>query len=671
VAKVPRSVVLGTAGHIDHGKTTLVRALTGKDTDRLPEEKRRGITIELGFAPWALGPDLEASIVDVPGHESFVRTMVAGAGGIDAVILVVSAEDGVMPQTREHINVCRLLGVAHGVVALTKVDRLEGDDEAVELAIDDVREALRGTVFASSTIVPCSGQTGHGLEALRDEVRRVVSSMPRRETRGDPIMPLDRVFTMKGHGTVVTGTLLAGVVALDRESSLHLVPAGEHRQPREVRARAAQVRGSERDRILAGSRIALNLGGIDTQEIHRGDVLTAGQTVQRSSILHAFLDHLPGHSAPWKDGASVQVCAGTAYAVGRLHPLWLAPTDDPEATDEASGSNVVIAPGRSGIVRVRLESPLPTWRDQRLIVRGFEDPSEDHQGRTVGGGFVIDPEPAVGRGQRARWIAVSRALLDSDPRARVLALVHDAGVAGAQAASVARRAGLRDVGDVIAPLLGEKGQLVDLGGGRLVHGAHLQPLVARTITVVDRFHADNPMQPGIGRAAVEGMLGSMIAPDVAALAVERAMARGALTVVDDHGTVARPGKGLQAGGELPEHMQRVLDLYVTGDMTPPTLREVEENAKLPGRKILEIVGILQRTGRLIKVTPELSFSKQSHDRLLDQVRERLRDHGTIDVQALKQMTGLTRKFVVPFLEHLDQLQITLRQGDTRIPGPRA
>ena len=289
----------------------------------------------------------------------------------------------------------------------------------------------------------------------------------------------------------------------------------------------------------------------------------------------------------------------------------------------------------------------------------------------MGGGVVVDPEPATGRGQRGRWIAVSRALTDPDPKTRVLALVQDAGTAGAHAEALARRAGVRDLGDLVGPLTGDKGELVELGGGRFVHASQVQPLVLRAITVVDRFHADNPMQPGVGRAAVEGMLGSAIAPDVAALAVERAIARGALKPVDDHGTLARPGKGLVAGGELPEHMQRVLDLYVEGDTTPPTLREVEERSSLPARKILEIVGILQRTGRLIKVTPDLSFSKQSHERLLEQVRERLREHGTIDVQALKQMTGLTRKFVVPFLEHLDQLQITLRQGDTRIPGPRA
>ena len=245
MAKAPRSLVLGTAGHIDHGKTTLVRALTGIDTDRLPEERRRGITIELGFAAWEMAPDLKASIIDVPGHEGFVRTMVAGAGGIDLVVLVVSAEDGVMPQTREHLNVCQLLGIEHGVVALTKVDRLEGDEEAIELAVEDVRGALEGSVFAEAEIIPCSGQTGEGLDALRATLVRLAGKLPRRDDKGPVILPIDRAFTIKGHGTVVTGTLLSGVVDLGADNRLRLVPAGPGRAPREVRSRGAQVRSAE------------------------------------------------------------------------------------------------------------------------------------------------------------------------------------------------------------------------------------------------------------------------------------------------------------------------------------------------------------------------------------------------------------------------------------------
>lgn len=668
----PRALVLGTAGHIDHGKTTLVRALTGVDTDRLPEEKRRGITIELGFAALELGPELRASIVDVPGHEGFVRTMVAGAGGIDVVILVVSAEDGVMPQTREHINVCRLLGIEHGVVALTKIDRLEGDAEAIELAAEDVRAALHGSVFEPAKIVPCSAQTGEGIPELLAELRRLAARVPRRDAQGAPILPIDRVFTIKGHGTVVTGTLMAGLVDLAVDNHLRLVPAGPGRPERDVRSRGAQVRSAEQARVMAGNRLALNLANVEVTELHRGDVLTRGPLVIATSTMHAMVQHLPGKDAAWAHDTSVQLCAGTAHTAARLDPLWHAPHPDGSAP---AGAEVTIPPGHEGLVRIRLEQPLPLWRGQRLVLRGFSSSTvagaHDDQGLTLGGGVVIDPEPSSGRGQRARWIALGRALADPDPATRVRALVHDAGMVGIEAAAVERRSGVRDAGALLRTLGEGKGAvLVPLPGERFVHVEAARPLVDRVITGVDRFHADNPMQPGIGRAAAEALLGARVAPAVAAWAVDQAMARGALRAVDDQGTLARPGKGVPAEGALPEHMQRVLDEYQRAGLEAPNLKDVQAACGLVGKQVLEIVGVLQRTGRLVKLTADISLPRAQHDALVQQVREHLAEHGTIDVQALKQLSGLSRKYAVPLLERLDELQITRRDGDRRVPGPR-
>ncbi|MBK6921159.1 MAG: selenocysteine-specific translation elongation factor [Deltaproteobacteria bacterium] len=667
MSKSPHAIVVGTAGHIDHGKTTLVRALTGIDTDRLPEEKRRGITIELGFAAWPIAPDLEASIVDVPGHEGFVRTMVAGAGGIDLVVLVVSAEDGVMPQTREHINVCRLLGVAAGVVALTKIDRLGDDPEALELATDDVRGALAGTPFAEAPIVPCSAVTGVGIEQLRDTVRRIAAKLPRRDNGGAVILGVDRVFTIKGHGTVVTGTLLSGSVDVRGDESLVLVPHGPDREPFAVRARAAQVRGDTRDRVLAGCRLALNLAGVERTAVERGDVVTRGPEVARQSFVHAKLLHLPGHSPTWTHGTTLQICAGTAHGVGVLDPLWVVPSAG--ATGEASSSDgVEVPPGAEAIVRIRLEAPLPLWRGQRLVVRAFAEPHDDWSGRTVGGGVVLDPEPSEGRGQRPRWIALARALDHADAEVRRNALLHDAGLAGIDTDALSRRAG----GDARAQLQRQiaRGELLELQGGRFVLEAGLRPVVERCIALVDRFHAANPLQAGMARAALEGALEGRLAADVRALAVDRAIARGGLRVVDDFGTVARPGKGLQPGGELPGHMKSILARYLEGGLTPPTLREVGDAVARPPRDVLEMVTSLQRMGKLVRITADLSLARESHDELCSRVRTHLREHGTIDVQALKQLAGLSRKFAVPMLEHLDELQITLRQGDARIPGPK-
>lgn len=673
MAKPSRALVLGTAGHIDHGKTTLVRALTGVDTDRLPEEKRRGITIELGFAAFELSPELRASIVDVPGHEGFVRTMVAGAGGIDIVILVVSAEDGVMPQTREHINVCRLLGIEHGVVALTKVDRLEGDAEAIELAAEDVRAALQGSVFEPAKIVPCSALTGEGMPELLAELRRLAAKVPRRDAQGAPILPIDRVFTIKGHGTVVTGTLMSGLVDLAVDNHLRLVPAGAGRTERDVRSRGAQVRSADQARVMAGNRLALNLANVEVAELHRGDVLTRGPFVVATTTVHAMLQHLPGRDPAWAHDTSVQLCAGTAHATARLDPLWHAPHPDHEA--EPPGSEPTIPPGHEGLVRIRLEQPLPLWRGQRLVIRGFSSSTvagaHDDQGLTLGGGVVIDPEPSSGRGQRARWIAVGRALADSDPAARVRALVHDAGLVGIDLTAVERRTGLRDAATLLRAMSEGKGAvLVPLPGDRFVHAEAARPLVDRVITGVDRFHADNPMQPGIGRALAEALLGARVAPAVAAWAVDQAIARGALRAVDDQGTLARPGKGVPADGALPEHMQRVLDEYQKAGLEAPNLKDVQAACGLGSKQILEIVGVLQRTGRLVKLTADISLPRANYDALVEQVRAHLGEHGTIDVQTLKQLSGLSRKYAVPFLERLDEQQITRRDGDRRVPGPR-
>lgn len=673
MAKAPRSLVLGTAGHIDHGKTTLVRALTGIETDRLPEERRRGITIELGFAAWEMAPDLRASIIDVPGHEGFVRTMVAGAGGIDLVILVVSAEDGVMPQTREHLNVCQILGIEHGVVALTKVDRLEGDEEAIELAVEDVRSALAESVFAEAPIIPCSGQTGEGLDELRSTLVRMASKLPRRDARGSVVLPIDRAFTIKGHGTVVTGTLLSGVVDLGADNRLRLIPAGPSRATREVRSRGAQVRSADQQRVSAGSRLALNLASIEVAEIHRGDVLTRGPTVEAGTVLHAMVAHLPGRDPAWGHGTGVQLCAGTAHAPARLDPLWCVPL--PDEVPPADPQEVTIPPGREGLVRIRLEQPLPLWRDQRVVLRAFSASTtagaHDDHGLTIGGGLVIDPSPSSGRGQRPRWIALGRALASSDPAERIRALVHDAGVHGIDSTAVTRRSGLTDAPARLRAMSeGKRAELIALGGDRWVHAETARPLIDRVIAGVDRFHADNPMQPGIGRASAEGLLGNRVDAAVASWAVDQAIGRGALRAVDDQGTLARPGKGVPTEGELPEHMQRVLDRYVEAGVTAPNLKDVQAACGLTNRQVLEIVGVLQRTGRLVKLTQDISLARSSHDALVDRVREHLREHGRIDVQALKAMTGLSRKYAVPFLEHLDQLQVTRRSGDERLPGAR-
>ena len=730
MARSTRALVLGTAGHIDHGKTSLVHALTGVDTDRLPEEKRRGITIELGFAAWELGPGLSASIVDVPGHEAFVRTMVAGAGGIDLLLLVVSAEEGVMPQTREHLHVCQLLGLRHAVVALTKIDRLgepadprtasepaaDADPAdaraaseragAIDLAEADVRAALLELApgLADAPIVPCSAHTGEGLPALVAAVRRVAATVPARPTRDRPIVPIDRVFAIKGHGTVATGTLLCGRIDLTRDARFQLIPTGE-RAPRELRARALHFRGVASEQAAPGSRVALNLGNVGTEDLARGDVISSGPRVARGQTCLAVLTHLPHDELPWRSGTAVQLCAGTASTTARLDPLAIvedlseatapeltaahpaprraapatsvlvqpvitpvagtAPTN-PDSTSTPA-SRVTVPPGATALVRLRLDAPLPLWHGQRLIVRSARDSDQAHRhGHTTGGGVLVDPEPGRGRGQRPRWRALGRALASPLPDTRVRALLRDAGALGSDRDTLERRAGLIDLEPVLSDIRAA-GDAIALGEHRWVDAAVLAPLAAAAAAQVERFQREHPLQPGLGRAAVVGGLPGRVAADVAAAAVAHAVTRGLLRA---DGELLMYATGTAADPALPPKVQAVLDLFRGAGIAPPTLREVQEQAGLGERQALEALGALQRSGALVRVSPELSLAREHHEALLERARVHLRNHGRLDVQTLKTLTGLSRKFVVPFLEHLDRLQISRRQGDLRIPGPR-
>ncbi len=674
MAKAPRSLVLGTAGHIDHGKTTLVRALTGVDTDRLLEEKRRGITIELGFAAWPIAPGVEASIVDVPGHEGLVRTMIAGAGGIDLMIMVISAEDGVMPQTREHLRICSLLGITQGVVALTKIDRLEGDQEAIEFAIEDVREALQHTPFCGAPIVPCSAPEGIGLNELRGAIRRAISQLPRRPSDDRAILPIDRIFTVKGHGTVVTGTLLHGRLS-ERETSLDLVPVGAERPRRSLRARGLEVRGSSVGKVRSGSRSAINLAGIATSELRRGDVLTSGARVERSTIVHALIDHLPHSTGPWKDGAAVEVCAGTAHCTGRLTTLATLDSNDNDNGDGElrPSESRTLGPGERGLLRIQLDPPIPCWHGQRLVLRRLHA-TADLEGDTIGGGVLIDPEPSQGRRQRLRWIAVASGLNTEDPSVRARALLVDAGALGIDRHSLERRAGIIDsAAESALQALVESAEVIALGRDRWVLRRHVDDIAARAVQVVEQFHHEHALQPGLGRAALEGSLGekgARVASDVASAAIDLACKRGDLCLFDDQGLLTRPGRGL-AEDHLPQALQRIVDLYEARGIAPPTRKEVEAATSMSSRALLDAISTLQRLGALIRLTNELSLAASSHASLSQTIREHLREHGKIDVQAFKALTGLSRKFAMPMLEHFDRLQLTRREGEHRVAGNRA
>jgi selenocysteine-specific elongation factor len=672
-----RQFVLGTAGHIDHGKTALVRALTGIETDRLPEEKRRGITIELGFAHWRSGDDLQIGVVDMPGHEALVRTMVAGAGGVDAVLLVIAAEDGVMPQTREHLHVCELLGLRHAVVALSKVDRLRigagSEDEVaelIELASDDVRATLAGGPFADAPIIPVSAHTGEGMDELRAALLRLAKDLPTRGHKDLPVLPIDRVFSMRGHGTVVTGTLLRGELDLDKQPELELVPSGHARSRTSVRLRGMQIHGGDTRRVRAGTRTALNLGNVAVDEIARGDVITRGAKVVTSDRVLALVEQLGFGSRAWTRDTALQLCAGTASTAAHLVPLALTDPESGKLIEPSPGaSKPAIGPGARGLVRLYLDTPLAIWAGQRVILRAYSAAHANFEGLTVGGGVIVDPLPE--RRLPARRVALAQALLSEEPGDRAQALVLDAGALGLDAHTVAVRGRIEEPGKLLGRLSRPGGPLLELPGGRWFDRRLLDELVRAGVSEADRYHKAHPLQPGIARATLEASLPGHPAPELARAAVDAAIEQGALHVADRAGSLARPGKGSLDPDALPEPMQRMLDLYRSGGQAPPTLRDIADKLGLEPKRVLEYVGLLQRGGLLVRVSDDLSYAASAHVELLRRVREHLAKHGEIDVQALKDLTQLSRKFAVPFMEHLDHLGITRREGDRRLPGPKA
>lgn len=658
--------MLGTAGHIDHGKTSLVRALTGHETDRLPEEQKRGITIELGFAAWKINRDFEASIIDMPGHESFVRTMVAGAGGLDCVMFVISAEDGVMPQTREHLEICKLLGLTRGVVALTKVDLLDGDEDSIELAAEDVREALADSPFAECEIIPCSAVTGQGIEELKRTLVQLLKTLPQLNRKGAAVLPVDRAFSLKGHGTIVTGTLMEGELKLPRDESLRHIPIGEGREEREVRVRGMQVRGKEADRSVAGTRTSINLGGAAVDEFHRGDVLTHGPRVIKTDILHVRADHLSHGHMIWDRNSALQFCAGTASSSAHIEPL--INLSDPSQ----SGDALTLPPGSSGVLRLKLDEPLPIWRGQRIIFRAFSAPHSSTHGLTVGGGEVLDPQPTPGRAQKARWIELAKVALQDNPEQELVTMVLQAGGQGISEDDAQLRMGAVDFAQLAQGDHVQKAGIVRLpSDGRLVDKTCIESIRQLMVDAVDDYHKRHSLQPGMGRAETLSKCPPRTASSVAEAALSLALEQGDLLVANDQGVLARPGKTKLDPNNLPPDMAKVMAPYVQAGWNAPTLKQVGEATGMDSKGLLEIISLLQKSELLVRITNEISLPKAKHDEFVGMVKSHLAGNETIDVQDIKTLTGLSRKYAVPMMEHCDRIGLTVRRGDARYPGPKA
>ena len=633
------SLVLGTAGHIDHGKSALVKALTGTDPDRLPEEKERGVTIELGFARLELPSGRAMGVVDVPGHEKFVRQMVAGATGIDVVMLVVAADDGVMPQTREHLAIIDLLGISEGVIALTKSDL--ADEEWRELVRSDIERLIEGTSLQGAPIVAVSAKTGDGLPELLATLDGLAGETKSRQANLTMRLPVDRVFTIAGAGTVVTGTMWSG--SASRDDAVEVYPSGVR-----GRVRGVQVHGESVEKAQAGQRVAMNLAGVERDAIRRGDVVATPGTLTVTDHFDARFTYLgtPGDDKMFVSGARVHINHGTQEVLGRVLLM------DAER----------LAPGQSALAQVRLEADLAPRYDDRFIVRSYSPVY------TIGGGVVLDAMPP--------W----RTRLDSDERGVLEALLaHD--LSAASVGLLASRALPMTSAQVAAALGVPRGQVADeLNRAKLEHikvggetafvtPAALEALVLGVERALLAFHADNPKATGVATSALRDAVDRRLTPKAFDAVLEVAAARGVVAV--EGGQARHPKAAVSAMVAEQTAAEALLPLLERQGLSPETVSELAAETGTDVGIARKVLGRLASEGSIVRISSELHFSATAMDGARESLTTYLTEHPAgATAGELRLALGVSRKYAIPLLEYFDAQRLTIRDGDVRrLSGP--
>ena len=631
-----KSVIVGTAGHIDHGKTALVKALTGIDADRLEEEKRRGITIDIGFAHLELpapdGSRIRLGFVDVPGHERFVRNMLAGVGGIDLVLLVIAADEGIKPQTREHFDICRLLAIRRGITVLTKSDAVDSETlEVVRLEVEDyVRGSFLDTTLAPlrSPIIAVSSLTGAGLDELQSELVKVASEVTAKDSAALARLPIDRVFTIKGFGTVVTGTLVAGTIR--KEEELEVFPSGKR-----VRVRGVQVHGSPAEAAVAGERTALNLAGLSTEDLARGMTLATADTFRFTSRVDALLSLLPA-AKPLKDGARVHFHAYTTETIAeaRLYGV------------------KQLKPGDETYAQLRFAQPMLLLPGDRFIVRQFSPVV------TVGGGVMLDASPPTRKQRAEDAIAFLKIMRDGSSEEVLAARAARRGAIGLRLDDIPGEMNIRREE---ATKLAVKAGLVRCDPV-LVAPAAFAEVKADVLGALKKFHDANPLVAGMSKEELRDRIN--LGPEVFYSVLGNLAEEKRLEVAGE--LVHLPGRGVAMKDEEAESKKIIEQAFASAGLKVPSLKEVLAGLKVDKIRAQKIVTLLLRDKVLIKISEDLVF----HQSALMDLRHKIAALKTatpkIDVARFKDMTGVSRKYAIPLLEYLDRERVTRRVGDERV-----
>lgn len=635
-----KRIIVGTAGHIDHGKTALVKALTGVDADRLKEEKERGITIDIGFADLTVG-DVHFGFVDVPGHERFVKNMLAGAHGLDLVMLVVAADESLMPQTREHFDICRLLEIKAGLIVITKCDMV--DEEFAELVEAEVSEYVAGSFLEKAPILRVSSKTGAGIEQLKKTLAELAKQVTERDKAAVARLPIDRVFTIKGFGTVVTGTLVAGQVKTGDE--LEVYPSNTLR----AKTRGLQVHGKSTNEAFAGERTAINLQGIDLDAVSRGQTLAPAGRLRATQLLDVRVQLLKSAPRPLRSRSRLHLHIGTAEALARVVLL--------EGTE--------LAPGAAGFAQLRLEAPVLALPTDHFIVRSYSPTI------TIGGGTVIDALPNKHRARdKAKVVAQLAQLSVADAIERLALLVEMAGEAGLDYAELAARSGAPDaIIKQAADKWTKTRRLLAIASTplRLIAKAPFEELAKQLRATLKDFHQRTPLAAGMGREELREKLFAHTHADIFRAVITQLSERNEVVAEKDLLRLASHKVALTAEEQAAkDHLAKI---YADAALQPVALEEAISQAApqhgIDNARAQRFAQMLINSGELVRVS-DLLFHRSALEGLRPMLQQHKAQHGSkLDVGTFKDLTGISRKYAIPLLEHLDRLRVTRRVGEAR------
>lgn len=631
-----KQIILGTAGHIDHGKTTLIKTLTGVDLDRLKEEKARGITIQLGFTSLSLPSGQRLGIVDVPGHEKFVRNMVSGVGGIDIVLFTIAADEGIMPQTREHLDICQILNIKRGVVALTKIDLV--DQDWLQMVTEEINEFTKGSFLEPAPVVPLSSVTGQGIPSLLTTLDTLAQEVEERTSGGIFRLPIDRVFTMKGFGTVVTGTLISGSVSLG--DNVEILP-----EKIAAKIRGIQVHNQQVEKASAGLRTAINLQGVDRDFLERGSILVPSKTLKPTLRIDVKMQHLAGSSKSLKNRSRIRFHSGTSEVLAQLTLLDM---------DE-------LPPGSSSLAQLKLEEPVVVIPGDRFVIRSYSPLF------TIGGGEVLDAHPHKHKRLEPETLSQLNAIQKGSDKNNMFLFVSDSGLGGMDLPQLISRMGkepsqlLRLLHELVSD---KKLVQIDKESQKVIATRTYEELKSLLLEQIRNYHKKFPLKKGMLKEELKSKLPALVDPRLFNHLLADLLNSSSIRVEKDKLWLHDHQPSLKDAQK--ELKDRISEIYRKGKLTPPSFKELLDQLLSNEKETESILDLLTADGTLVKVKENLWFHRETLDTLQKDLIEFIKKHGEMTTAQFKDLTRASRKYAIPLMEYFDQLKVTIRVGEKRV-----